>query len=571
MMMEEEHARLILSICTHVIKRRLIRVLVESRRSSSLLLPRSQPRMLPASSSLVRRRRALLAASLAFGCYAYHQRWLSRLRASLAQLGDAAGALREALASGSLCLNTLSSDLAAFLCAEDEVAVPASLRQLLRLLQCDEAQGCVRSLGASLADGLSSGASAAGDTAQRLLHAAAEGAASERGRSLLVLLVSAAARQCTVTALEVAAARARASPQGEQVADAFERLLGELDSDRGRRVAAGACSLARISPRLLTPLLPDLVTALVRGAVATYLREGEDTEVVARQLLSALADPEHRAVVSDLAQRVTGEAVRVLIDHGAQPPAAASLPFLALRQAAARAAADLSAHPRRPPAAPRRTLSLPCSLAGSPEADSRPAESPPAAAPAQSRPSPRCLRCGSPLGAGAACACNVEARQPPGWAQTARMALSLAAAPEARSLVRDVAGAAAGACVRALVIGVPQALYASLPSLPLRRRRAEAAAAAAEAGGARRRSEDERHWATPGARPAERRGAASDEEGETFHDASPVPYESDSEATPLRARGSESAAASTRQSALALALCVHAAALSGVLAGGAAM
>ena len=141
-MMEEEHARLILSICTHVIKRRLIRVLVESRRSSSLLLPRSQPRMLPASSSLVRRRRALLAASLAFGCYAYHQRWLSRLRASLAQLGDAAGALREALASGSLCLNTLSSDLAAFLCAEDEVAVPASLRQLLRLLQCDEAQCC---------------------------------------------------------------------------------------------------------------------------------------------------------------------------------------------------------------------------------------------------------------------------------------------------------------------------------------------------------------------------------------------------------------------------------------------
>ena len=75
---------------------------------------------------------------------------------------------------------------------------------------------------------------------------------------------------------------------------------------------------------------------------------------------------------------------------------------------------------------------------------------------------------------------SIEAGQA-GWVSTARVALNLASAPEARALIRDVAGAAAGAAVKSLVYAVPGAIYASLPSLPFRRGRPAAAPAQAAA------------------------------------------------------------------------------------------
>jgi len=188
----------------------------------------------------------LLLAAAALTYHAHRQRWVPRLRASVSPLGEAAWALREALRSGGASVALLASDLAAFLKADDEAEVPASLRQLLRLVQCDECVAAVGRLSGSLAAGLATGLAAglsAGEAAAQgrsLAAAALEAASSERGRSLLECVAAAAARQAVSSTLEQLAQRARASPRGAQAADTFERVLGELDSDRGRRVAAGA-------------------------------------------------------------------------------------------------------------------------------------------------------------------------------------------------------------------------------------------------------------------------------------------------------------------------------------------
>jgi len=193
-----------------------------------------------------RRRAAALAAAALLVYYARERKLLSRLRATVAPLGEAAASLRDALRTGGELARRVADDLSAFLEGGEEAEVPASLRQLLRLVQCDECVAAVGRLSGSLAAGLATGLAAglsAGEAAAQgrsLAAAALEAASSERGRSLLECVAAAAARQAVSSTLEQLAQRARASPRGAQAADTFERVLGELDSDRGRRVAAGA-------------------------------------------------------------------------------------------------------------------------------------------------------------------------------------------------------------------------------------------------------------------------------------------------------------------------------------------
>jgi len=254
----------------------------------------------------------------------------------------------------------------------------------------------------------------------------------------------------------------------------------------------------------------------VRGAVGTYMSESADAEEVAASVLSALARPEHREAVGELAQRMTGEAVRSLVFASAHAGEEGAL----LTPSRAPPAAASPAERERSRAALRF---------GEGPSDSPPeARTPPPAAAAAAPPA---------RAAG------------PGWAASARLALQLAAQPEARALLRDVTAAAAGASVRALVTAVPSALYAALPELPFRRR------AAAEEAPRRRR----RH---PACEPP--RAPSPEQE---FHDASPLPpQQSGCEDEGDSPQGGSWRGRASTQGALALAVVAHAALVSGMVA-----
>lgn len=194
-----------------------------------------------------RRKALVFAASVAaLTYYAHRRRWASRARAAVTPLALAVAAYRDAaLTSGRLCA-ALVGDLSAFLNSTDAHAeVPASLRQLLRLATCNEAQAAVSTLGRSLTDGLASGVAAAVQApsgGRALLENALDAASTEQGRSLLACVVSAAARQAVAVALEASERTAAHAPGPDS--DTLDRVLGELDTDRGRRVAQGASKQA---------------------------------------------------------------------------------------------------------------------------------------------------------------------------------------------------------------------------------------------------------------------------------------------------------------------------------------
>jgi len=194
-----------------------------------------------------RRTLALAAGAAALAYYAHRQRWLARSRQALEPLVDAAAAYRDALRTSGQLASRLSSDVAAFLDAGGAAEVPASLRQLLRLAQCAEAQAAAACLGASVARGLASGLATAsghadaGAAGRQLLQSALDGVTSEQGRSVIACIAGAAARQAVVAALEVADRQRAAAPSQASApdSDGLERVLTELDTDRGRRVASG--------------------------------------------------------------------------------------------------------------------------------------------------------------------------------------------------------------------------------------------------------------------------------------------------------------------------------------------
>ena len=196
-----------------------------------------------------RRKALVFAASVAaLTYYAHRRRWASRARAAVTPLALAVAAYRDAaLTSGRLCA-ALVGDLSAFLNSTDAHAeVPTSLRQLLRLATCNEAQAAVSTLGRSLTDGLASGVAAAVQApsgGRALLENALDAASTEQGRSLLACVVSAAARQAVAVALEASERTAAHAPGPDS--DTLDRVLGELDTDRGRRVAQGASTQASV-------------------------------------------------------------------------------------------------------------------------------------------------------------------------------------------------------------------------------------------------------------------------------------------------------------------------------------
>lgn len=514
----------------------------------------------------VARRRAAVAATVAAAAAAYVAHRRGYLRAGHWPLLSALAAYRRALLTGGDVAARLTGDLRSFLESEDPHAeVPASLRQLLRLAQCSEAQRATEALTAALCRGAVAGAvvgaseaaAQRGIDARALVESALETAASERGRGLVSCLVAQVARQAVEASMEAAARRSASGAGGGELSaiESLPRVLAALDSESGRRV------------------LCELVSSFTRGAVGAYLQDAQDEEFCDR-VVRSVTRPEHREGLGELASRVTGEAVRTLVQTAATEYTVARANSGALAGPSLEAGGtplpglpspwlSSRASPMSPGFSPPRTFILNTkqraglggaeqlirggglgrrvhSLPGSPACpgDDSFEDSASGLLPG------RCAACGvdsialrrqsaggatcgtcaarlnngeheepSPGHASEACGSNAtpaavlrslrpgadagvsaERAAEAGWTSTARAVLSLAAEPEARVVLREVAGAMAGSSVRALCSVVPDAVRSVMPSMPhismpfRRGARAShtrtAAAAAGEAGGA---------------------------------------------------------------------------------------
>jgi len=220
-----------------------------------------------------RRKRAAALAALgglaAWAAYrAYHSRRLAATHDYVKRVGGALSAFAGAGAEALELAGDVARDVRAY-AASDGDELPRSVRQLAKLAASPEVAAALRAAAAAAADGALEGAAARlppgllGDAAERALGALC----SERGRSLVGLAVSVAARQSTTAAMDHlrrsgqadAEAAAAASPGGAAgLQSSLAQLLEALNSQQGappRRLflpgRPGAPALGTRSPTLL--------------------------------------------------------------------------------------------------------------------------------------------------------------------------------------------------------------------------------------------------------------------------------------------------------------------------------
>lgn len=221
--------------------------------------------MLPSSGRGASRRR-YVAAALATGAvvaYVAHRQGYLKRRGKWPLL-EALSSYRQALVTGGAVASKLASDLQAFIDSDAE-EIPASLRQLLRLAQSEEAQRATEVLSSAACRGAVSGAlssateaaTASGISPDTFFISALEAAASERGRGLISILVATVARQAVEASLEAnRASRLDASAEpsvaGQSLMEVLPQALAIADSEQGSRVLCGA-----------SPVMPPFFDALV--------------------------------------------------------------------------------------------------------------------------------------------------------------------------------------------------------------------------------------------------------------------------------------------------------------------
>lgn len=211
-------------------------------------------------------RRRYVAAALATGAvvaYVAHRRGYLKQKGSWPLL-EALQSYRQALLTGSQVASRLAADLQKFI-ESDAEEVPASLRQLLRLAQSDEAQRATEVLSSAACRGAVTGAissateaaAASGIRADTFFVSALEAAASERGRGLISILVATVARQAVEASIEAnRMGRVDAAPSAQSGQQSFMEVLPQalaiVDSEQGSRVLCGAIR-AHLHPIFVWP------------------------------------------------------------------------------------------------------------------------------------------------------------------------------------------------------------------------------------------------------------------------------------------------------------------------------
>ncbi|KAG1655317.1 hypothetical protein FOA52_006616 [Chlamydomonas sp. UWO 241] len=222
-------------------------------------------------------------------------------------------AVAAAAASGTA--STLAVDLQSFLSSTGEGGeVPASLRQLGRLLQSDELQGLLRKSAATLAEGVAQGAAAvasggaaggidgtsgASSSRQSVLGTVLEAVLSDRGHSLLGVAVGVASKNVSTALVEFL-----------ERMQAMQAMQGGEGSGSGLSMAG---ALRMLVSEDGSALLSLLITKSISTAVSTYCDATAGVNVYA-DMVAAVVKKENRDAVSDVMARSTGAFVKELSD-----------------------------------------------------------------------------------------------------------------------------------------------------------------------------------------------------------------------------------------------------------------
>ena len=384
------------------------------------------------------------------------------------QLATATLGYTSAALAASELISRLTTDAAAFIDAEPDAPIPDSIRQAVRLVNTPELEECAARVSSGVARGVAGAASAvmggdAGDAnagpsaAERVVDKLLD----PRNWGVVSVVVGGATRQTLETIIDVWRESAAATRGNGVDRDGDSRSEGALESALASALRVAASDDGR-------SVLLDVCSTFVSQMVGTYLDKTAGSNTFDDFFAAALA-ASNREAFGDIAGRVTGEAVRTVVE--AVSPAAAANSRRAQQRAAgggeeaastdtdgdgvfgtgtSRSARDLF------PDSPRDVFAR--------DADS----SPPSAASASGSPQPGPARV---FQTSARRRPIRRARSPDSAAEAAALftsALVNDAAPrvfaafasdDGRRLVADVAGTCAASATRSLVLSVRDAVF----------------------------------------------------------------------------------------------------------------
>jgi hypothetical protein len=393
------------------------------------------------------------------------------------QLATATLGYTSAALAASELISRLTTDAAAFIDAEPDAPIPDSIRQAVRLVNTPELEECAARVSSGVARGVAGAASAvmggdAGDAnagpsaAERVVDKLLD----PRNWGVVSVVVGGATRQTLETIIDVWRESAAATRGNGVDRDGDSRSEGALESALASALRVAASDDGR-------SVLLDVCSTFVSQMVGTYLDKTAGSNTFDDFFAAALA-ASNREAFGDIAGRVTGEAVRTVVE--AVSPAAAAASRRAQQRAArgaeeaasgdtdgdgrdgdgdgdgvfgtgtSRSARDLF------PDSPRDVFAR--------DADS----SPPSAASASGSPQPGPARV---FQTSARRRPIRRARSPDSAAEAAALFTSALvndaaprvfaafASPDGRRLVADVAGTCAASATRSLVLSVRDAVF----------------------------------------------------------------------------------------------------------------
>jgi hypothetical protein len=391
------------------------------------------------------------------------------------QLATATLGYTSAALAASELISRLTTDAAAFIDADPDAPIPDSIRQAVRLVNTPELEECAARVSSGVARGVAGAASAvmggdAGDAgagpsaAERVVDKLLD----PRNWGVVSVVVGGVTRQTLETIIDVWRESAAAT-RGNGVDRDGDFIPESNDDARGGALESALASALRVAASDDgRSVLLDVCSTFVSQMVGTYLDKTAGSNTFDDFFAAALA-ASNREAFGDIAGRVTGEAVRTVVE--AVSPAAAANSRRAQQRAAgggeeaastdtdgdgvfgtgtSRSARDLF------PDSPRDVFAR--------DADS----SPPSAASASGSPQPGPARV---FQTSARRRPIRRARSPDSAAEAAALFTSALvndaaprvfaafASPDGRRLVADVAGTCAASATRSLVLSVRDAVF----------------------------------------------------------------------------------------------------------------
>ena len=246
------------------------------------------------------------------------------------QLATATLGYTSAALAASELISRLTTDAAAFIDAEPDAPIPDSIRQAVRLVNTPELEECAARVSSGVARGVVGAASAvmggdAGDAnagpsaAERVVDKLLD----PRNWGVVSVVVGGATRQTLETIIDVWRESAAAS-RGNGV-DRDGDFLSESNGDaRGGALESALASALRLAASDDgRSVLLDVCSTFVSQMVGTYLDKTAGSNTFDDFFAAALA-ASNREAFGDIAGRVTGEAVRTVVEAVSPAAAAAS-------------------------------------------------------------------------------------------------------------------------------------------------------------------------------------------------------------------------------------------------------